>query len=405
MNKSFLPIILGTDINAYTMSVSFHQQYNIKPVLIGQIPMWFTKGSTIIQDIHYVDNLEQSDVFLSTLNDIKNKYGDKYEHLILIGTNDLYVKLIISHRDLLKDDFLFNYIDDHLFERLYYKKHFYDTCEELGLDIPTTYFHSCKADESFNKDISFPVIVKPNNGVEYYANPFEGMKKVYKVDNKTELNNVIKMITDSGYSDELIIQDFIPGDDTYMWDAVYYGNQEGKGEFISFAQVALQEHTSTGIGNYTALIVRENKVVMKKLVEFMEKIQFKGFANFDMKYDERDGKFKVFEVNVRQGRSSYYMTQCGHNMAKYFVDDLIHNKNKELTYLSCEQVFSVVPKGVLKKYVSNKNLKEEIIQLIKNKKYGNPLFYKKDKGIIRWIMMVLRQINYYRKYKHSDWKV
>src|SRR5690625_8046623 len=103
-----------------------------------------------------------------------------------------------------------------------------------------------------------------------------------------------------------------------------------------------------------------------------------------MKYDERDGKFKVFEVNVRQGRSSYYMTQCGHNMAKYFVDDLIHNKNKELTYLSCEQVFSVVPKGVLKKYVSYKNLKEEIIQLIKNKKYGNPLFYKKDKGIIRW---------------------
>src|SRR5690625_6811091 len=74
-----------------------------------------------------------------------------------------------------------------------------------------------------------------------------------------------------------------------------------------------------------------------------------------MKYDERDGKFKVFEVNVRQVRSSYYMTQCGHNMAKYFVDDLIHNKNKELTYLSCEQVFSVVPKGVLKKYVSNKN--------------------------------------------------
>src|SRR5690625_1380129 len=110
------------------MSVSFHQQYNIKPVLIGQIPMWFTKGSTIIQDIHYVDNLEQSDVFLSTLKDIKNQYKDKYEHLILIGTNDLYVKLIISHRDLLKDDFLFNYIDDHLFERLYYKKHFYDTC-------------------------------------------------------------------------------------------------------------------------------------------------------------------------------------------------------------------------------------------------------------------------------------
>src|SRR5690625_1161308 len=134
------------------------------------------------------------------------------------------------------------------------------------------------------------------------------------------------MITDSGYSDELIIQDFIPGDDTYMWDAVYYGNQEGKGELITFAQVVLQEHTKTGVGNYTALIVRKNKEMMKKLVHFMERLNFTGFANFDIKYDERDGKFKLFEVNIRQGRSSYYITQCGHNMAKFFVDDLIHKK-------------------------------------------------------------------------------
>ena len=51
----------------------------------------------------------------------------------------------------------------------------------------------------------------------------------------------------------LIIQDYIPGDDTYMWDSVFYMSSKGKAQLGTFAQVVLQEHTVTAIGNYTAL--------------------------------------------------------------------------------------------------------------------------------------------------------
>ena len=116
---------------------------------------------------------------------------------------------------------------------------------------------------------------------------------------------------------------------------------------------------------------------MMKLKGFLEALNYVGYANFDLKYDERDGKFKVFEVNIRQGRSSYYITACGHNMAKYLVDDVIHGQQKELTLLNEKFLFTVVPKIVLKKFVSNPEVLKDVKALLRAGKYGNPLFYKK----------------------------
>lgn len=399
--KDFIPILIGTDLNTYTMSISFHEEYGIKPIVVGKAPVPYTDGSSIIEKFYYTEKIDDHEYFVEYLKKLAKEYKKDYEKLLLIGTNDSYVTFIIDNKEALAADFEFSYPDRELVPELFLKKNFYSLVADHGLDVPLTYFYSLKEEKPFDEEVPFPLIVKPSNGIEYYDNPFAGMQKVYKVENNEELQRVIQTIKASGYRDELIIQDYIPGDDTNMWDAVYYGDRNRKPQLISFGQVVMQEPTTTGVGNYTALIVRRNKELMDKLSKFMKDIGYKGFANFDIKYDKRDGTYKLFEVNIRQGRSSYYLTQSGYNIAKIIVDDVIYKKDKPFSYVESDHLFAVIPKGVLKRYVTNPEIAAEVKTLIKEGKYKNPIFYKADKGMKRRSIMLLRQINYFRKYKNN----
>lgn len=399
----FLPIIIGTDMNAYNMAISFHEAYGIKPILVGKEPLSFTSLSTITETIELRSGLAEDSQFANILIDIADKYRAPGKTLLLIGTNDLYVRLIIENAKVLREHYVFNYITEDLMNQLQVKANFYELCKVHGIETPTTFFYDCKSPAPFEEEMMYPIIIKPSNGIEYSRNKFEGQQKVYKVDSPKEMHNVIQQIKASGYSDELIIQDYIPGDDTFMWDSVIYASSKGKTQLVTFAQVVLQEHTVTAIGNYTALITRFDKEMMVKLQNFLEAVGYTGFANFDLKYDARDNKFKVFEVNIRQGRSSYYVTALGHNMAEYFVDDLIYQADKPVTYLNEDFLFTVVPKAVLRNFVDNKAVLKDIKRLIKKGQYGNPLFYKKDKHLKRKLYLLARQVNYYKKYKNNQW--
>ena len=254
----------------------------------------------------------------------------------------------------------------------------------------------------------YPIIIKASNIIEYHKHEFENQAKVYKLNSFKEIKKVINDIKNSGYNDKLIIQEFIPGDDSMLFDSVFYCSSKREAQLQSFGQIGLQEHTKTGIGNLTVVINGYNefnntKEIQEKLKTFLEKIKFKGACEFDLKYDIRDNKFKVFEINPRQARSSYYLTKCGYNLATYFVDDLIYNKKKDFTFIENKVLLSFVPKYVLKKHIHNTEYKKEALKLWKKDTYTNPLVYKSDMPLKRLIWLFQRSINYIIKYKKNNW--
>ncbi len=152
------------------------------------------------------------------------------------------------------------------------------------------------------------------------------MNKAYVAKDKDEFIEITNKIYSGKYNKSLIIQDFIPGDDSYMRVLTCYSDRNAKVKMMCLGHVLLEEHTPTAIGNHAAIITEFNEELMNKIKTFLEDINYVGFSNFDIKYDSRDNKYKLFEINLRQGRSNYYVTSSGNNIAKYVVKDRILEK-------------------------------------------------------------------------------
>lgn len=399
-------LIIGTDINAYYMARCYHELTGKKVDLIGKFRMSFTEISSITNVVVY-DDLWDNDVFVKVLVDYakKKKYKKK---ILLIATNDTYVMLVSKNRDVLSKYYLFNYPSIDIVNSLLLKEVFYEKYKDMGLDMPKTYIYKCNRDSNFLSKIKkifkeYPLIIKPSDGVEYHKLDVV-LDKVYKVYNDKELCETINTIEKALYKGNLIIQEFIPGGDSLLFDSIFYVNKDKKAEIASFAQIGLQERTPTGIGNCTVLVNGYSQFgyddeLINKLKKFLEDIGYSGFAEFDMKYDVRDGKYKVLEINPRQSRSAYYVSACGYNLVEYLIDDLYYNKKKEFEIIKKEYVLSFVPLSVIKKYVDNDDLKKVIFRLRKEKKFVNPLWYKKDMGLWRYFYLKNRDFKYLDKYK------
>ena len=398
-------LIIGTDINAYYMSRCYHEITGKKADIIGNraIPYTSISNPIIVNDFNNKENFKKALI----------EYGEKNKeyNILLIATSDLYVKMVSEEKGLLEKYYVFNYPDIELVNNLLIKEKFYSIYENMGLDMPKTYIYPCNKNESIQKIKDYfkeyPIIIKPSDGVEYHKLDGEGLAKVYKAHSEEELEKIIKKIENAGYNKNLIIQEFIPGDDSALFDSIFYVGKDKKAKLATFAQIGLQEHTPTGIGNCTVLVNGYdehgyNEEIVYKLKDFIEKIGYQGFAEFDIKYDYRDNKYKVLEINPRQSRSGYYLTACGYNLVKYLIDDLINNKEMKFEIIKNKYILSFVPKKIIKKYIKNEKIKKEIKKLIKNKKIVNPLKYKGDKNFKRKLYLLYRDINYLKKYKKYE---
>ena len=394
--RDFIPMLFGGDINTYSVARAFYERYKVKSYTFGKFATGPSYQSRIIE---YTPNpkIDTDEVFMKTVKSFCSKHADKT--VVLVGCGDSYVALISKDKNELPKNTIARYIAFYWMISLQQKETFYKLCEKHGVDYPGTIIHNKEMGHDFEMNFPFPVILKPSDSIHYWEHPFDTQKKVYTIKDKKELDQVLDDIYGAGYTGKLIIQDMIPGNDEYMRVLTSYSDHNGKVKMMCLGHVLLEEHTPHGLGNHAVIITEPNKELMMRVKDLLEELHYVGFSNFDIKYDRRDGKFKFFEINTRQGRSNYYVTGSGFNVAEYIVEDFVYGKELPLRYAKEEHLWMVVPKAVAFKYVKDPALKAKMKKLIKEKKVVNPSFMKGDLGMPRLARMIKTHLSHFEKYK------
>ena len=232
----FVPLLLGADINVYSMARAFHEAYGVKTVAYGMYPSGPCYGSDII-DYRVCQHNDEPQVVLKNVTEVAKEFPDK--KVIVLGCGDNYLTSIAVNLPKFPENVVAPYIDLALMETLIHKERFYQLCDRYGIDHPATYVYHKGEGHDFQLPFSGPFVVKPAESATYWDHPFDTQKKAYVLQTREEVDQVIDDIYNHGYEDSLIIQDFIPGDDSFMRVVTNYSGEDGKVQLMCVGHVLL----------------------------------------------------------------------------------------------------------------------------------------------------------------------
>ena len=193
---------------------------------------------------------------------------------------------------------------------------------ENGFKVPKVYKYKSIEDLK-NIQIKFPVVIKIRKGCGVdkgvrYAENFEELKHNYQdLSSKTTLNPDIEDFF------KPMIQEYIPGK---IHDGLFLFN---KGKMKSaMTQIREVTYPISGGGGVNNITTYEPELI-KYGKEILEFVKWHGPCQVEVKKDERDGKYKLLEINPKLWGTLDLSIKAGINFALKSIEIAINGDTKE----------------------------------------------------------------------------
>jgi predicted ATP-grasp superfamily ATP-dependent carboligase len=247
-----------------------------------------------------------------------------YDGLIPFGNYAYYA--IVNFADHLKELVRFLVPSKKAFQIAHDKSKTIQFCKKIGIHVPYTYTDFERDDlATIAKEVKFPIVIKARSGTGVkmglrYANTAQELFE--KFDEITSFES--KSLAESYRSP--LIQEFIPG---YIHDVC---SVSFKGKVLNIlTQVRQLMYPITGgVGaiNYTT----HNDDLIKTSRMLLEALDWNGPTQIEYKYDPRDGKYKLIEINPKLWGTLDLSIKTGMNFPGMIRDILLDKKVAKNTY-------------------------------------------------------------------------
>ncbi|MFT6735472.1 MAG: D-aspartate ligase [Polaribacter sp.] len=216
---------------------------------------------------------------------------------VIFCTSDSFAATISKHQSLFEQHFIITTPDKDMYWHFVAKQPTADICTTNNFPIPKTIYCTEKYQLLIKaQHLTYPLIIKPNLT---FGDEFPGKNLI--VHTKDELG---KFISDYPQLEtEVVVQEIVPSGDGKIYLVTTYSDKAGKVRIAYSGKKIRQYLPDYGV---TCFGVSESNKHLKQItIQFLEAINYTGYATLEFAYDEKNKRFYFIELNIR----SFYHNQ------------------------------------------------------------------------------------------------
>jgi D-aspartate ligase len=231
------------------------------------------------------------DEILEILRELSQELG----RAILVPVDDSGSVFVDDHAAVLGRDFLLPRQPEGLAAALASKRGMYELCQAHDVPTPLSVFPASETDVlDHAEDATFPIVLKCINAGD--APPTA--PRVTIAENRQEMTDAYRLMETPGASN-VMLQEYIPGTPETVW--MFNGYFDAQSDCkVGFTGKKIRQ-SPPYTGATTLGICLPNPTVLETTIRFMKAIGYRGILDIGYRFDERDGQYKLLDVNPRIG--------------------------------------------------------------------------------------------------------
>lgn len=279
-------LVLGGHVNGYSIIKELYEQ-GIKNIAL------FDRGISIAR---YSNKLKYRAIIDSTPETLLQeliKLNKQYRYIVIYPTDDLQIENLHAIYDDIESFCYLPFNPDTVINSLD-KFNQYEACKRINIPYPKVVNVRTKKDLDLITSLSFPLIIKPSTRKDLTANVFR-ILYLETYEKYEEDKILIAEYIDKGI--EFVISEYIPGDDTNIFAYTCFRNKNG--EIVNEWKGKKLTQYPDNYGVFCSASNESPDDILYQGRALIKELDIYGIAEPEFKYDYRDKKFKLMEINLR----------------------------------------------------------------------------------------------------------